>query len=158
MARRNQLSAAWPNRIAGIGTLDSRNMGLRWVSWTRTAGDATALGAEGRHSGRTAHCKLVPIKAASQPGLLRFRPLRQVLVYWLPWPKGRIATAPEMLTTAPSAWDYDVAQLHALIEQFAARSPSEAWAGHPAFGPLSGREWGVLCWKHLDHHLRQFGA
>lgn len=29
---------------------------------------------------------------------------------------------------------------------------------HPFFGPLSGEEWGVLMHKHLDHHLRQFGA
>lgn len=98
------------------------------------------------------------IKAESRPGLLRFRPLRQILVYWLPWPKGKIPTAPEMLTTAPSAWDHDVNALHMLIDRFGTRNPSAAWAVHPAFGPLSGREWGVLCWKHLDHHLRQFGA
>lgn len=98
------------------------------------------------------------IKTQSRPGLLRFRPVRRILVYWLPWPKGKLPTAPEMLTTAPSEWDRDVAALHALIARFATRSPSEEWAVHPAFGPLSGWEWGVLCWKHLDHHLRQFGV
>jgi hypothetical protein len=29
---------------------------------------------------------------------------------------------------------------------------------HSFFGRLSGAEWGVLQFKHLDHHLRQFGA
>ncbi|MCW3102033.1 MAG: hypothetical protein JWO09_473 [Bacteroidetes bacterium] len=29
---------------------------------------------------------------------------------------------------------------------------------HPFFGKLTGHEWDVLQWKHLDHHLRQFGA
>jgi hypothetical protein len=29
---------------------------------------------------------------------------------------------------------------------------------HSFFGRLSGDEWGVLMYKHLDHHLRQFGA
>ena len=29
---------------------------------------------------------------------------------------------------------------------------------HGFFGPLSGAEWGVTQYKHLDHHLRQFGA
>ena len=29
---------------------------------------------------------------------------------------------------------------------------------HPFFGPLSAEEWDRLLWKHLDHHLRQFGA
>jgi hypothetical protein len=29
---------------------------------------------------------------------------------------------------------------------------------HPFFGPMSDHEWGVLQYKHLDHHLRQFGV
>jgi hypothetical protein len=29
---------------------------------------------------------------------------------------------------------------------------------HPYFGNLSTREWGRTTWKHLDHHLRQFGV
>ena len=29
---------------------------------------------------------------------------------------------------------------------------------HPFFGELTPREWGIGMYKHLDHHLRQFGA
>ena len=29
---------------------------------------------------------------------------------------------------------------------------------HPFFGPMTGEEWDRLLWKHLDHHLRQFGV
>lgn len=29
---------------------------------------------------------------------------------------------------------------------------------HTFFGRLSGTEWGITQYKHLDHHLRQFGA
>ena len=29
---------------------------------------------------------------------------------------------------------------------------------HPFFGPLTAREWGIGMYKHLDHHLRQFGG
>ena len=29
---------------------------------------------------------------------------------------------------------------------------------HGFFGKLNGREWGITQYKHLDHHLRQFGA
>ena len=29
---------------------------------------------------------------------------------------------------------------------------------HAFFGRMSGAEWGVTQYKHLDHHLRQFGA
>lgn len=29
---------------------------------------------------------------------------------------------------------------------------------HPYFGKLNTKEWGITCWKHNDHHLRQFGV
>jgi len=29
---------------------------------------------------------------------------------------------------------------------------------HPFFGRLTGVEWGISQYKHVDHHLRQFGA
>ena len=29
---------------------------------------------------------------------------------------------------------------------------------HPFFGKLTLEEWDTLQWKHLDHHLRQFGV
>jgi len=29
---------------------------------------------------------------------------------------------------------------------------------HPFFGPLTPMEWSTGMYKHLDHHLRQFGA
>jgi len=29
---------------------------------------------------------------------------------------------------------------------------------HSFFGKMTGAEWGVLQYKHVDHHLRQFGA
>ena len=31
-------------------------------------------------------------------------------------------------------------------------------ATHSFFGKLSGAEWGELMYKHIDHHLQQFGA
>lgn len=29
---------------------------------------------------------------------------------------------------------------------------------HPALGFLTMKEWGVILWMHMDHHLRQFGV
>jgi hypothetical protein len=29
---------------------------------------------------------------------------------------------------------------------------------HPIFGKMTSSEWDTIMWKHLDHHLRQFGA
>ena len=29
---------------------------------------------------------------------------------------------------------------------------------HPFFGKMNAEEWQILQWKHVDHHLRQFGV
>lgn len=29
---------------------------------------------------------------------------------------------------------------------------------HPYFGKLTPEQWGKASWKHIDHHLRQFGV
>lgn len=44
------------------------------------------------------------------------------------------------------------------LERFATREPTGAWPAHPLFGALSGSDWGVLVYRHMDPHLRQFGA
>jgi hypothetical protein len=70
-------------------------------------------------------------------------------------PRGKIKTAPEMLASRPTSWEADLAACVGLAERV---GRGTATAVHPAFGPLSPEEWGRLCWKHLDHHLVQFGA
>ena len=29
---------------------------------------------------------------------------------------------------------------------------------HPVFGKLTKEQWSKATWKHIDHHLKQFGA
>jgi hypothetical protein len=96
----------------------------------------------------------LPVTLRQTP-LGRF-PVKQLLVYWLPWPKG-VRTSPELLARVPAAWEADRADVRALLERCGARGRAGPWAVHPAFGPLSGRAWGVLLHRHTDHHLRQFG-
>ena len=45
-----------------------------------------------------------------------------------------------------------------LVRRFSERGPRGVPAEHPFFGPMTPEEWDALMWKHLDHHLRQFGA
>ena len=46
-----------------------------------------------------------------------------------------------------------------LIHRFAQRGPVEAAkATHAFFGKLNGEEWGQFMYKHIDHHLQQFGV
>ena len=44
------------------------------------------------------------------------------------------------------------------LEADSGESEGLGWPDHPAFGALSRRAWGVLIYRHMDHHLRQFGA
>ena len=46
-----------------------------------------------------------------------------------------------------------------LIARFSAAGAAAAGGQmHSFFGRISGEEWGTLMYKHLDHHLGQFGG
>ena len=46
-----------------------------------------------------------------------------------------------------------------LIGRFCEKGPSEAGKyTHSFLGKITGDDWGIVMYKHLDHHLRQFGA
>lgn len=51
------------------------------------------------------------------------------------------------------------ARLCALVDRFAGAG-AKGCTTHPHsfFGPLTPEEWSILMYKHLDHHLRQFGV
>jgi hypothetical protein len=91
-------------------------------------------------------------------GAMAHAPLNWLVIHVLPWPEGKAKSPPEFLATRPTTWDADVGRLCELIERFAARGPSAQWPASRVFGRISGRSWGVLQHKHLDHHLRQFGV
>jgi hypothetical protein len=92
------------------------------------------------------------------PAHLRWPGMKQAALYWLPWPKGEIQGPPEVFVTTPTDWDADIAAVEALVARFAARGTDGVWPEHSHFGRLNGRQWGVFCYRHFDHHLRQFGA
>jgi hypothetical protein len=51
------------------------------------------------------------------------------------------------------------ARLSALIDKFAAGGPAGCTKNpHTFFGRMTPEEWAILMYKHLDHHLRQFGV
>lgn len=90
----------------------------------------------------------------------RFVPLR-ALVRWLmlykvPFPKGA-PTDRALLTRSAATWEDDRAALRAAIVSATEPSPDAPRGDHPIFGEMSVRDWGVLMYKHTDHHLRQFG-
>jgi hypothetical protein len=60
--------------------------------------------------------------------------------------------------TAPGAFERDVADLAALVEEVTAAARSFEWEAHPIFGRMSESDWMRWAYLHMDHHLRQFGA
>ncbi|MBM3440474.1 MAG: DUF1569 domain-containing protein [Bacteroidetes bacterium] len=89
---------------------------------------------------------------------LKLPPFRWLALYVIPWPKGS-ATAPEMNVkrAQPDLLSFEVEKqmLIACLEQV---GTTEHLQPHPLFGSLSKKDWGRLIWKHVDHHLRQFGV
>lgn len=78
-------------------------------------------------------------------------------IYALKWPQGA-PSAPELLAVPAAEWDADLARFRDLLERTGNCSPAGAWPRHPAFGAMTGKQWGDLIYKHIDHHLRQFGG
>ena len=50
-------------------------------------------------------------------------------------------------------------RLCGLIDRFAVAGPKGCTTHpHSFFGQLTPEEWAILMYKHVDHHLRQFGV
>ena len=98
----------------------------------------------------------LPVRPKNKRAFQTF-PLKHLALYVIPFPKGA-PTAPELLAGQPGDFEADRARLRALLEQFGTGPEEGPGPAHPLFGPLSRKEWGVLVYKHTDHHLRQFSA
>jgi hypothetical protein len=98
----------------------------------------------------------LPVAPKNLP--LRYFPIKQLVIHVLPFPKGA-PTAPELLSRCDAA-DLKTEQsaFRALAARVASKSASESWPSHPAFGTMTHKDWGVLTWRHVNHHLRQFGV
>jgi hypothetical protein len=96
------------------------------------------------------------LKVPAKNTPLRFTPLKQLIIYVAPFPKGA-PTAPELITRAATDFRSEIDAIVTMLDRCADANQALA-PEHPAFGRLSRRDWGVLVYRHTDHHLRQFGA
>lgn len=99
------------------------------------------------------------------------QPLKQIFLgRALSWIfKGQFLGEKPFKKNAPTGPDYVIkhepdfeatrARLKDLITAFHGRG-ADALDGnvHPFFGRLTGKQWGETQYKHVDHHLRQFGV
>jgi hypothetical protein len=97
----------------------------------------------------------VPMRGS--PAFLRMFPLKQLIIYVTPLPKGA-PTAPAFVVQYEPDLDASRKELAEALERTLKRGRNGTYTPHPAFGKLTGNAVGALTYKHLDHHLRQFGV
>ena len=69
-----------------------------------------------------------------------------------------VPTAPELMVADPREFQKEKARLLEAFGRLAAGPGAIRNHRHPFFGNLTDAQWGVLLFKHLDHHFRQFGV
>lgn len=74
-----------------------------------------------------------------------------------PWRKN-LPTSPFARATEKKDFTVERYKLLDLIAQFHDLKDRESWNPHPLFGKLTHDQWGQMNYKHLDHHLKQFGV
>lgn len=68
-------------------------------------------------------------------------------------------TVPSLVVSDARDFDVERRRLLGLLHRFVAAGPAGCTTHpHSFFGPMTPDEWAVLMYKHLDHHLRQFGV
>ncbi|MBL0171207.1 MAG: DUF1569 domain-containing protein [Gemmatimonadaceae bacterium] len=68
-------------------------------------------------------------------------------------------TAPQFKMVSPKDFEQEKQRLIGFLERVQ-RDGERAFEGRSShsFGPLSTTEWSTMFYKHLDHHLTQFGV
>lgn len=98
----------------------------------------------------------MPVPSANKRVFHKF-PVKHLILYVLPFPKGA-PTAPALKPIDASSLEEERAALLELLERIGTGPRDGAGPEHPLFGPLTWREWGVVTYKHANHHLKQFGV
>jgi len=142
----NDERAAIINRLRSLSASSTRRWGSMDVTGMLKHLRLSALMAVGEYS-----------VAGKNKRVFQVFPLKHLILYVLPFPKGA-PTAPELKPVDAGSFEEERAALLELLERIGTGVHDGAGPDHPLFGQLSRREWGVATYKHTDHHLKQFGA
>jgi len=112
-----------------------------------------------------AHCKeafKVPLSEKRLPRMFIGRILGPLIKDKLynesPW-KQNLPTSPNFRITDTRDFNLEKQELLSLVNKFYAAGPMGITKyPHPMFGSFTPEQWGKIMYKHLDHHLRQFGV
>ena len=112
-----------------------------------------------------AHCKeafKVPLSDKKMPrmliGLLIGWAFKNKLYNEEPW-KRNLPTAPNFIIKDERDFEKEKKELTELIDQFYNGGPEKVGRfPHPMFGTFTSGQCGKAMYKHIDHHLVQFGG
>ena len=90
-------------------------------------------------------------------GILFGRMAKKRMLTDKPWARN-LPTGKELLPAADSAFEKEKTNLIENISLFVAKGKKLPPIPHPFFGKMSTSDWGLHQYKHLDHHLTQFGV
>ena len=99
-------------------------------------------------------------KELPKPGLMKkllFKSFKSAMYNDKLWKKN-LGTPKEYKVVSDKDFQSEKGKLLDLIDDFYAERNKEIWDPHPVFGKFTHDQWGMLQYKHLDHHLRQFGV
>lgn len=111
------------------------------------------------------HCKeifSVPLSEKPSPRMLIgriFGPFIKSKSYnEVPWKKN-LPTAPGFIIKDQRDFNKEKNELLHLVNRFYAAGPMGiSKYPHPFFGKFTPEQWGKSMYKHMDHHLQQFGV
>ena len=109
-----------------------------------------------------AHCQL-PVKAAygthkvkGSPLLRMIGPMFKAVLYNEKPYKRSLPTDKTYVITGEKEFEKEKKHLLEILDQFSENKIVDL--PHPVFGKLTKEQWSKATWKHLDHHLQQFGV
>ncbi len=88
---------------------------------------------------------------------LIFKSFKKGLYDDKPW-KPNLPTAKPFKVVDKKDFQPEREILIGLVTDFHQEKERKNWDSHPAFGVFTHEQWGKMQYKHLDHHLRQFGV
>jgi len=112
-----------------------------------------------------AHCNAafsVPLSDQPMPRILLGRLIgwafKSKLYNNAPWSKN-LPTSPAFIVKGDRDFNQEKQALMQLVDTFYKKGPNEVGKyPHPMFGSFTPAQWGQSMYKHLDHHLQQFGV
>lgn len=112
------------------------------------------------------HCK-APLKLAmkDEKTNLKVNPIKRFVFSFFkaslyndtPWKQG-LPAPKSFMASKEYNLEEEKKQLLELTQKFHQCKNQQEWPPHPLFGKFTREQWGQMQFKHLDHHLRQFGA